>query len=574
MKRRSRILAMLLLLSMVLSPISLAITDIKTAEDINVETMEVEEAEETPFEFDKETGTITGYKDGNPPADLVIPDEINGVAVKHIGQNAFKDKNLKSVVLPEGLESLEYMAFQKNNLTKIELPSTLTNLGERSLAYNSLTTIDFPESLTSIGKTSLMKNKIEEIEIPSHIEEIQEGAFNSNLLTNVTLNEGLKTLGNKAFEDNSIEDIVIPDTVVNWPSTDKDNPIFRRNNKDINKKGDLILAKVYNDSGATAKNTFGIVNPASVTIEYKDVEGEDVAKSKTIVGKELKKAEKDGTAWNAPIIAVDGSGEDILNYDAKFGYDLVKVLDEISDNYYQMNKEYTFEPQEIEDYPTPEKQTVILNEKENTITFTYIKEGEEPGENQDEKYISDAIAKLKADWFKLKINSDEDKNVNTHMEDVLKEKGFEDIKVSVKSSNKEQFIDLNGDINYRYDEEYLKGGLKPTEQVALNFEFAKGKEKGQYEVRTVVGWDRDKVRQAIKTRFININIHQYNSENGNQPNTYGSGIDVNSNGIIPAHNKTANMVNINLLFIFYPPYTQLIFINYPSITYSIFNLPT
>ncbi len=639
MKKEFRIISMLLVLSIVFSPVSLAFNDIVRAEEIEidmveklneidqledikdleeteeleavekVETEEVEETvevEETPFEFEEETGTITGYKDGNPPADLVIPEKINGVEVKTIGQNAFKNKNLNSLVLPEGLEKLEYMAFQKNNLTELILPSTLTTLGERSLAYNSLTTIEFPKSLSSIGKTSLMDNKIEEIEIPSHIEEIGEGAFNSNLLTNVILNEGLKILGNKAFENNSIEEIVIPETVKEWP-TKGDNPIFRRNNKDINNKGDLILAKVYNNSGATAKNTFGIVNPASVTIEYKDAKGEDIAKSKTIVGKELKKVEKQGTAWNAPIVVVEGSGEDIVNYDADFGLKLVGFLDEISANYYQMNKEYTFEALKIGDYPIPGNQTVKLNDKENTITFIYTKECEEPEEepkedltkparieltfpggkqvtplnpghnqiiqikvldgngeeikgekvtfessnpealkhsfvdtfkagqvneetqvtikatlksnpeikgeikvivtpkveeNKDKKYIEDAIERL--EWFKLKINSDEDTNVNTHMKDVLKEKGFEDIDVSIKSSNKQQFIDLNGDITYRYDEKYLKYGLKPTEQVELIFELSKGNAKGDYKTRTVVGWDRDKVRKALEENIIEV----------------------------------------------------------------------
>lgn len=385
MQKRFRILSILLALSIILSPISLAFSNFTNAEEDNIgivkeleQIEELQSTEETPFEFDEETGTITGYKDGNPPVDLVIPAEINGVKVKHIGKEAFKGKGLNSVTLPEGLESLGYMAFQKNNLTEIELPSTLTTLGQRSLAYNKLTTIEFPEGIKSIGKEAFQENEFTEIEIPYHIEEIEEGAFKTNKIENVVLHDGLKTIGAKAFEDNLIEEIEIPDTVVNWPSTNKDNPIFRRNG---NGTGTLYLAKVYNNSGATPKNTFGVVNPASVTIEYKDSNGEEIKPSKTIVGKELKVAEKEGSAWNAPIVAVEGSGKDLLNYDAEFGYKLIEVIDEISENYYQMNKEYTFEPEEIEEYITPEAQTVTLTERENTITFTYTKEGQEPGED-------------------------------------------------------------------------------------------------------------------------------------------------------------------------------------------------
>ena len=414
MNKKVRILSMLVALCMILSPMGLVVSNIASAEEANVDMVEeleqteelqstedvepldegkgeigseeavaepeieLQSSEETPFIFDSETGTITGYKDGNPPADLVIPAEINGVQVKHIGNEAFKGKKLNSVVLPEGLESIGYMSFQKNNLTEIKLPSTLTTLGQRSLAYNKLTTIEFPEGLKSIGKEAFQENEFTEIEIPSHIEEIEEGAFKTNKIEKVILHDGLKTIGAKAFEDNLIEEIEIPETVVNWPSTNKDNSIFRRNG---NGTGILYLAKVYNNSGSTPKNTFGIVNPASVTIEYKDINGEEIRPSKTIVGKELKIAEKQGTAWNAPIVAVEGSGKDLVNYDAEFGYKLIEVMDEISENYYQMNNEYTFEPEEIEGYELPEAQTVKLTERENTVTFTYTKEGQEPVED-------------------------------------------------------------------------------------------------------------------------------------------------------------------------------------------------
>ena len=40
------------------------------------------------FEFNSETGTITGYT-GPKGVDLVIPEEINDVRVTHIGNHAF-----------------------------------------------------------------------------------------------------------------------------------------------------------------------------------------------------------------------------------------------------------------------------------------------------------------------------------------------------------------------------------------------------------------------------------------------------------------------------------------------------
>ena len=364
----------------------LEIEEINEAEEAGINRIELQEAEDSLFKYvDNSDGTvkITGYMNDSPPADLVIPEEINGVPVKSIGEKAFYystsggtiSTQIKTLKLPEGLEVVGEWAFQGNLLEKINLPDSITELSERAFFNNKLTEIEFSNSLKSIGNSAFMQNKFTEIEIPSTVEEIQENAFTTNLLTNVILHDGLKTIGANAFEDNQIDEIIIPDTVENWPSISRDNSIFRRNGNQRTSKI-LYLVKVYNNSGATAENTFGIVNPASVTIEYKDSEGEEVVPSKTIVGKELKKAEKQGSTW----VAVEGSGDDLLNYDVDktVTYNLIKVIDEISENYYQMNQEYTFEPIEIEEYTTPESQTVTLDEKDNTITFTYTKEGEEP----------------------------------------------------------------------------------------------------------------------------------------------------------------------------------------------------
>ena len=351
-KFKFKAISVLLALSIILSPVSLAINNIASAMEINTDIeegaeqsvdsvsskdssdeyeevieaaeedveepekvketnkVELQSIEETPFEFDEMTGTITGYKGGKPPVNLVIPEDINGVPVKHIGEKAFYystsggmiSTQIKTLELPESIEVIGKWAFQGNLLEKLTLPDSVIELSERAFFGNKLTEIEFSNSLKSIGNSAFMQNQLKEIEIPSNVEEIQEGAFKTNLLTNVILHEGLKNIGANAFEDSQIDEIIIPETVESWPSVSRDNSIFRRNGNGRTSKI-LYLVKVYNNSGATAENTFGIVNPASVTIEYKDSKGEEVAPSKTIVGKELKKAEKQGTAW----VAVDGS---------------------------------------------------------------------------------------------------------------------------------------------------------------------------------------------------------------------------------------------------------------------------
>ena len=132
--------------------------------------------------------------------------------------------------------------------------------------------------------------------------------------------------------------------------------------------------------------------------------------------------------------------------------------------------------------------------------FDYVLIKNKPLESEDEKYISDAIKSMTG--VMLKINSDADKNVRTNTKSILESKGFADVDVSVKSSNNEDYIDLNGDIHFIFDESYLRGGLPSNRQVALNFEFSKGEAKKEFSLRTMVGWDRNKVKNAIENNII------------------------------------------------------------------------
>ena len=160
-----KFISMLLALSIILSPVSLAVNNIANAMEIDAgveenpeqlvdsETLskvtkeaeankvELQVTEETPFEFDEETGTITGYKGGKPPVDLVIPEEINGVPVKIIGYRAFYyttlsgskiQTQIKTLKLPDSIEVVGEWAFQGNLLGKLNIPDSITEVKERA----------------------------------------------------------------------------------------------------------------------------------------------------------------------------------------------------------------------------------------------------------------------------------------------------------------------------------------------------------------------------------------------------------------------------------------------------------
>lgn len=72
--------------------------------------------------FDDETMGITGYT--GSAARVIIPSEIDGLLVTHIGRYAFQGcKALQEVRIPEGVTEIGGFAFEGcTSLTPIELP--------------------------------------------------------------------------------------------------------------------------------------------------------------------------------------------------------------------------------------------------------------------------------------------------------------------------------------------------------------------------------------------------------------------------------------------------------------------
>lgn len=88
--------------------------------------------------FTMSGGTITAYSTAsNCPKNVDIPSTIGGVTVTGIGTQAFVNKALTAVSIPNTVTSIGSMAFYLNQLTGMVIPSTVTSLGSSSFAYNS-----------------------------------------------------------------------------------------------------------------------------------------------------------------------------------------------------------------------------------------------------------------------------------------------------------------------------------------------------------------------------------------------------------------------------------------------------
>ncbi len=128
------------------------------------------------------------------------------------------NKNITSIIIPEGVTKIESCAFSNcKALKKINIPEGVTEIGNDS--FNncpSLEEVTLPSTLRKIGSYAFKGCKsLKKINIPEGVTEINEYAFNGCLsLEEVTLPSTLTEIGLDAFtECKSLKEINIPEGV-------------------------------------------------------------------------------------------------------------------------------------------------------------------------------------------------------------------------------------------------------------------------------------------------------------------------------------------------------------------------
>jgi len=197
------------------------------------------------FKFDNTTGTLLGFgESASGITDLIIPNEIEGYSVISIGANAFYEKGLNSLVLPDTLEKIEEYAFAKNNLTQVSfpdnlsviengaflknditeltLPVSITEINMLAFSENQIAKVNLPSKLTIVRQSAFRNNKITEIDFPSTLLIIESFAFQENLLKDLVFNDGLERIDGYAFDSNKLKSITIPASVksIGYPTPD------------------------------------------------------------------------------------------------------------------------------------------------------------------------------------------------------------------------------------------------------------------------------------------------------------------------------------------------------------------
>ncbi len=118
---------------------------------------------------------------------VVIPSEVDGKKVKYIGSlfemyDSWETpgfRNIKSIIIPEGVEGIQGYFRCCRGLEKVVLPSTIKYISRDAFdRCSNLTSIEIPDSVTSIGRGAFNScTSLKSITIPSSVTEMGYDVF-------------------------------------------------------------------------------------------------------------------------------------------------------------------------------------------------------------------------------------------------------------------------------------------------------------------------------------------------------------------------------------------------------------
>lgn len=224
-------------------------------------------ASESDYEYKDVDGGVEITRYVGSAEEVTIPTILGGKNVVGIGANAFYNKSVTGIVLPDTLESIGDRAFGLNQLTEVTIGKNVTNVGLYLFIHNPIAkiTVDtdnpkykdvneqglytrdgkrlvlgtmsgeianetevigryaftglgvqnitIPTSVTSIEQSAFSENELTSVVIPSNVMSMESFAFSENQLTNVDIKAKITTIEDFTFRDNLLTNIIIPEGV-------------------------------------------------------------------------------------------------------------------------------------------------------------------------------------------------------------------------------------------------------------------------------------------------------------------------------------------------------------------------
>ena len=161
--------------------------------------------------------TITRYYDSDTE-NVVIPDHIGDHKITAIGYGAFRNRNFKSIVLPDSIVTIAENAFLGcGEMESIQFGSGVKTFGKSALAYcRKLQSVTLPEGITEIEEYLLTGcENLKSVTLPEGITSIGQHAFASCWnLQKINIPDGVTSIYREAFEGCvRLFDLSFPDSV-------------------------------------------------------------------------------------------------------------------------------------------------------------------------------------------------------------------------------------------------------------------------------------------------------------------------------------------------------------------------
>ena len=158
---------------------------------------------------------VEGISETN--SEVIIPSEVNGQAVKQIGQDLFRDNPyLRKLSIPDGVSLGYRMCSGCTLLEEVDLPSGITVIPDHAFeGCVSLHSIELPNTLVQIRLEAFSGSGLESLSAPSSLKEIWSYAFKDCLsLAEVDLKQ-VTSLGDMAFENCALlSSVSLPDSLL------------------------------------------------------------------------------------------------------------------------------------------------------------------------------------------------------------------------------------------------------------------------------------------------------------------------------------------------------------------------
>ncbi|WP_353095847.1 leucine-rich repeat protein [Tissierella praeacuta] len=173
------------------------------------------------IDFTYEGTSIIGFSESGEAKletnkSLILPKtNESGEEITKIGAEAFKGKELISVVIPDTVTDIGDQAFNSNNIENLIIPDSVKNIGKGSFSNNSaMTSVKLSKNIEIIENGAFSLNNIQELDIPEGVKEISGAAFSTNKnLKKLTLPNTVTIIGNRAFWSHGLKSVTIPGSV-------------------------------------------------------------------------------------------------------------------------------------------------------------------------------------------------------------------------------------------------------------------------------------------------------------------------------------------------------------------------